>query len=193
MSLDATAVVLKDGEVLLTQRADFKIWVLPGGGVEAGESAAQAAIREVYEETGLRVALTALVGIYAMPNWIGNTHSVIFAAKPLGGVLLAQPGEADDARYFRADALPEHMNWWHRQPIRDALAGVGGSAFWQQDVRWPTGWISPQEAFALRARGPLPASLIRAGWESWCREPQPGEQWAEIEGNGLDLDGDTKW
>lgn len=181
MSLDATAVVIKDGEILLIQRADFKVWVLPGGLVEAGESAAQAAIREVYEETGLQVALTGLVGIYAMPRWIGNGHSVVFAARPLGGVLQPQPGEADDAGYFRADGLPERLPWWHRQPIRDALAGVSGSAVWQQDVRWPTDWMPPREAFALRARGALPESLIRAGWEWWCREPQPGEQWKEIE------------
>ena len=182
MSLDATAVVIDEGRIVLIQRADFKTWALPGGRVEAGESAAEAAIREVREETGLHVVLTGLVGLYALPHWIGNTHSVVFAAKPSGGVPRPQPDEADDVRYFRADALPEHLNWWHHQPIRDAVAGVGGSAVWRQDLRWPPGWPSPQEVFAQRARGALPEVLIREGWAWWCREPQPAEQWREVEG-----------
>jgi ADP-ribose pyrophosphatase YjhB (NUDIX family) len=173
--------VIKNGEILLVLREDFKCWVLPGGKVEAGESVAQAAVREVREETGIEVVLTSLVGIFAMPNWFGDNHSIVFAAKPVGGVLHPQPGEADAVGYFLADQLPERLPWWHRQPIRDALAGVGGSAVWQQDVRWPTDWLSPQEAFALRERGALPESLLHASWEAWCREPQPGEQWSEIE------------
>ena len=97
MSLDATAVVIDDGMVLLIQRADFKTWALPGGRVDVGESVAEAAIREVYEETGLKIELMSLVGIYAMPRWIGNDHSVVFAARPCGGMLQLQANEADDA------------------------------------------------------------------------------------------------
>jgi 8-oxo-dGTP pyrophosphatase MutT (NUDIX family) len=181
MSLDATAVVIDDGMVLLIQRADFKTWALPGGRVDVGESVAEAAIREVYEETGLKIELMSLVGIYAMPRWIGNDHSVVFAARPCGGMLQLQANEADDARYFRADKLPVYLNWWHHQPIRDAIAGVGGSAVWQQEVRWPASWMSPEEVFRLRANGALPESLIREGREWWGREPRPGEQWKEVE------------
>lgn len=126
---------------MLIQREDFKVWVLPGGHVEAGESVAQAAVREVYEETGIEIVLTGLVGIYAMPYWIGDVHNVVFVARPAGGVLRPQPGEADDAGYFRADTLPDRLPWWHRQPIRDALAGIGGSAVWQQNVRCPVDWL----------------------------------------------------
>ena len=181
MSLSAHVVVIKSGKILLIQREDFKVWVLPGGQVEEGESVAQAAVREVREETGIEVVLTRLVGIYTMPRWIGDVHNTVFAAKHVGGVLQPQRGEADDAGYFRADSLPALLPWWHRQPISDAIAGIGSSAVWLQDVRWPADWISPQEAFALRDRGALPESLIRASWEVWCREPQPGEQWREIE------------
>jgi hypothetical protein len=97
------------------------------------------------------------------------------------GTLQSQAGETIDLGYFHSDALPDRLLWWHRQPIRDAVAGVGGSAVWQQHVRWPEDWMKPDEALALRDRGELPESLIRASWEVWCREPRPGEQWREIE------------
>ncbi|MBO0778569.1 MAG: NUDIX domain-containing protein [Ktedonobacteraceae bacterium] len=181
MSLSAHVVVIKNGEILLIQREDFKVWVLPGGQVEKGESVAQAAVREVAEETGIEVVLTGLLGIYSMPYWIGDPHNVVFAARPVGGILRPQQGEADDVGYFSADRPPERLPWWHCQPIHDAISGVRGSAVWQQDVRWPADWMSAQEAFALRDQGALPESLIRASWEVWCREPQPGEQWREIE------------
>src|SRR5215469_1008530 len=167
MSLDVTVAVIEEGKVLLIQRADFKIWVLPGGGVEAGESAAQAAVREVEEETGITVDLTSLVGIYAHPQWIDHGHSVVFAARPVGGILRPQPEEADAAGYFAVEALPERLPWWHRQPIQDALAGVQG-AVWRLDLRWPAEWMVPKEALALREQGDLPESLIHAAWEVWC-------------------------
>lgn len=179
MSLAATVIVIEAGRILLIQRADFKVWAPPGGAVEVGESAAQAAIREVQEETGIMVALTGLVGIYAHPQWIDHGHSVVFVARPVGGILRPQPGEADDVGYFAADALPERLVWWHRQPIADALSGVRG-AVWRLDLRWPSDWMAPEEALTLRDQGDLPESLIRAAWEVWCREPQPGEQWREI-------------
>ncbi len=181
LSLSVHVVVIKDGEILLIQREDFKVWALPGGQVETGESLAQAAVREVSEETGIQVVLTGLLGIYSRPHWIDGDHNIVFAAKPVGGVLQPQQGEADDVDYFCADKLPERLLWWHHQPIRDALAGVRSNAVWQQDVRWPADWIPVQEALVLRERGMLPESLLHASWEAWCREPQPGEQRREIE------------
>ena len=181
MSFSVHTVVSNNEGILLIQRNDFKVWVLPGGRVEAGESVAQAAVREVFEETGIEVVLRSLVGIYIMPHWIGDSHNVVFAAKPVGGSLRPQQGEADDVGYFHVDAFPERLLWWHRQPIRDALSGIGGSAVWRQEVRWPPEWIPAQEAFALRDRGTLPESLLRASWEAWCREPLPGEQWSELQ------------
>ena len=107
MPLSTHVVVINNAEeILLIQRNDFKVWAIPGGQVEAGESVAQAAVREVYEETGIEIVLKSLVGIYTMPHWIGDGHNVVFAAKPVGGVLQPQQGEADDVSYFRTDAFP---------------------------------------------------------------------------------------
>lgn len=59
--------IFQDEQILLTQREDFEVWCMPGGQLDSNESIAQAAMREVYEETGLEVRLTRLVGIYSKP------------------------------------------------------------------------------------------------------------------------------
>lgn len=62
----ASAVVLRGATVLLVERgkgARQGQWSLPGGHIEAGETAAAAAIREVAEETGLAIAIVDLVGV----------------------------------------------------------------------------------------------------------------------------------
>ena len=51
------------GHVLLQRRADKNKWGFPGGAMELGESASEAAIREIKEETGLDVEVSQLIGI----------------------------------------------------------------------------------------------------------------------------------
>lgn len=55
-------------KILLTRRADNGLWCLPGGHMEAGESAEEAVIRETWEETGLTVRVKRLVGVYTSPH-----------------------------------------------------------------------------------------------------------------------------
>lgn len=52
-------------KVLLIKRRDVPVWVLPGGGIEGGESPEEAAVREVEEETGYQVALTRKIAEYS--------------------------------------------------------------------------------------------------------------------------------
>lgn len=94
-TLGVTVAVIEDGRVLVTKRADLPVWCLPGGGVDASESLAQAAVREVREETGLEVALTRLVGVYSRPRWYrGGAHEVLFAAQRIGGEARPQGGKS---------------------------------------------------------------------------------------------------
>ena len=58
------------GEVLLVRRIDDGYWELPGGRLEVGESAAQAVIREVAEESGVGIALVGLSGVYSDPTHV---------------------------------------------------------------------------------------------------------------------------
>jgi ADP-ribose pyrophosphatase YjhB (NUDIX family) len=83
------------GDVLLIQRGDNGLWALPGGAQDLGETTTQAAIREVKEETGLRVRITGLVGIYSNPRHViayddgevRQEFSICFRAAPVGGDL----------------------------------------------------------------------------------------------------------
>jgi ADP-ribose pyrophosphatase YjhB (NUDIX family) len=132
--LTVCVVVIADGNVLLTKRNDFHIWCLPSGGVEDGETAAEAAIRETKEESGVDVRLKALVGIYSRPAEIPTGHAVVFSAEPTGGELRVQPGETIEVRYFPFDQLPSELAFGHRRRIEDAVQGVTGGLVAQKSV-----------------------------------------------------------
>jgi ADP-ribose pyrophosphatase YjhB (NUDIX family) len=54
-------------QLLLVRRCDSGAWELPGGRAEVGESAVETAIRETAEESGLRVRITGLAGVFTDP------------------------------------------------------------------------------------------------------------------------------
>lgn len=58
------AFVHHDGQVVAGLHRDLDLWVLPGGGLEPGERPADCAVREVWEETGLEVAITGVRGVF---------------------------------------------------------------------------------------------------------------------------------
>ena len=179
-TLGVDVAVIQDERVLLTLREDFRVWCLPGGGVDPGESVAQAAIREVLEETGLTVTLTRVVGVYSRPQWMqGGDHVVLFAAHHRAGTVHPAPQEVLDVRYFALDQLPEKLLWWHRRYIADVAAGMGGSCATTLGATWPfRPGMSRTELYALRDRGEIPADLLAQLWQS----PLPGMEIQEVGG-----------
>ncbi|ULR49812.1 NUDIX hydrolase [Streptomyces deccanensis] len=89
-----TAVALNEaGDVLLIHRTDNDLWALPGGGVDVGESAPDAAVRETKEETGCDIEVTGLVGLYTNPahvmayddGEVRQQFAICFRARVTGG------------------------------------------------------------------------------------------------------------
>lgn len=118
------------GAILLIHKIDNGYWALPGGAMDLGESIRDAAVREVEEETGVRVEVTGLVGIYTDPGHVmayddgevRQEFSVCFHARPVGGLAKEDGSETQAAEWVdtcRIDDLAIHASM--RQRIEDAL------------------------------------------------------------------------
>ncbi|WP_423465003.1 NUDIX domain-containing protein [Promicromonospora sp. MS192] len=127
-------IVNNDGKVLLQERGDREggVWGFPGGAVEVGETLAEAAVREVREETGLEVNLNSLLGVYSKgfdryPNGdSAQAVTVFFVADVSSGELLADGVETRALAYFSEQSLPTLLNSQHERVARDFFAGVRG-------------------------------------------------------------------
>ena len=111
------------GRLLLVRRCDTGDWELPGGHVDPGESASDAAVRETAEESGMTVQITGLVGIYTDPGHViadpgaglvRQPFAVCFHARPLSGSPGGDQVETSDARWFTIGDIPA-------LPIRPAM------------------------------------------------------------------------
>ena len=118
-------------KALLTQRTDNGRWCIPGGGLEPGESAAEACEREVWEETGLKVRATRLIGVYSNPDQLviypdGNKAFFVvlnFEVEIIEGEL-GLSNETTAFGYFslaEMETMPMHGQ--HKQRVEDALLG----------------------------------------------------------------------
>jgi len=114
VQIGSNAIVERDGKILLV-RLNYGPrdghWALPGGLVEADETAEQAAIRETREETGFTVGLDGLLATWMRPGF--PILVVVYRAHVLSGTLTVAPDEASEARFFVPDELPplEELAW----------------------------------------------------------------------------------
>lgn len=110
------AVVVRDGAVLLAHLSQAPgrdlpdAWTLPGGGIEFGEHPREAAVREVAEETGLRVEIGEMLGIDSLvhDSGDGKAHAlrVVFLGEVVGGTLRPEAdGSTDEAAWVPLEEL----------------------------------------------------------------------------------------
>jgi 8-oxo-dGTP pyrophosphatase MutT (NUDIX family) len=108
----SAAIFDEQGRILLTKRSDNGQWCLPGGAVDPGETVTEAIEREVWEETGLRVRVKRLVGIYSHADQLvvypdGNKVQVValhFEVEVTGGEA-GLSNEVSDFGYFSLEEM----------------------------------------------------------------------------------------
>lgn len=103
------AVVISDGKLLLVRRTDDGLWALPGGITDPGETAAETARRELWEEAGITGRVTRLLGIFDSRYWHSEKkihfYHVVFLIEADDPELRPSP-EVSAAAYFGEGELP---------------------------------------------------------------------------------------
>lgn len=100
--------------ILLQRRSDDGTWSLPAGAVDPGEAPAEALVREVWEETGLKVVPLELAGVFSGPEFLHGypngdricAFNTVFLCRAVGGELGGRDGESLELRYVHPDDLP---------------------------------------------------------------------------------------
>ena len=112
-------IEVEDRIVLIRRKHPPPGWAIPGGFIDAGERAQDAAVREAMEETGLRVTLTGLLGVYSDPARDPRRHTIstVYIGKaegmPSGG------DDAAEARLFSESDLPSPLAFDHARILAD--------------------------------------------------------------------------
>lgn len=119
-SVSAAGIVIDTTgqRVLLTQRRDNGRWEPPGGVLELGETIEDAVIREVEEETGARVEVERLTGVYK--NMRQGIVAVVFRCRLLSEPL-SHTDEATSVAWHDLDDVPSLMKPAYAARVLDAL------------------------------------------------------------------------
>lgn len=140
--MPSVAVMVRDaaGRLLLVRDLTTGLWQTVGGGMDPNEQPADAAVREAFEETGLLVEPTRIIGVYAGPLFCltypnGDVVSYVgisFAARIVGGSERPCHDEVDRLGWFDqpaacALAMAPHT----RLLIDDAYRDLPDAAFTQ--------------------------------------------------------------
>lgn len=132
-----------EGRILLMRRSDDGSWSLPAGAVDPGERPAEALIREVYEETGLKVIPEQLIGVFSGLGFLHvypngdklEVFNVVFLCRAVGGRLEARDGEAAELCYVSPLELPD-SKILNRYPPEVFTFQKGAEPLFAWDVNW---------------------------------------------------------
>ncbi len=135
------------GRLLLIQEQSSGLWGAPGGILEPLELLADAAVRETWEEAGVFVELTRVLGVFAGEHFSGTYDngdqiacvSTVFAARPISGTPRPDHAETADARFFLPDEIAALPCQPHFHVIRQALSHDRSQAYFKPATWQPGG------------------------------------------------------
>lgn len=131
MTLGARVAVLDgNGQVMLVQHTYSPGWILPGGGVENGETLAAAAVREIREEAGIIGEEPILHGMFSNDAVFRGDHVACFIVRKFSRVVWKPNFEIAAAQFFSVDDLPEATTGGTRRRLAEILHGVAISETW---------------------------------------------------------------
>ncbi|MBK8457341.1 MAG: NUDIX domain-containing protein [Phyllobacteriaceae bacterium] len=134
MTLGVRIIVLDEEKrsVLLVRHTYVPGWQLPGGGVEIGETLADAVTKELAEEANIAASEPArLLSVHFNRHASRRDHVAVFLLTRFRQTAPRAPDhEIAEARFFPLDALPENLSPGARRRLREALEGTAPSPFW---------------------------------------------------------------
>ena len=133
MTLGTRTLVLRGGaaEVLLVRHGYAPGWLLPGGGVERGESLVQSAIRELREEAGIVAEEEPVLhGIFLNDAQFTGDHVACYVLRRFREAGFTPNGEIAEARFFPVAALPEGTTPGTRRRIAEVLSAATPPGIW---------------------------------------------------------------
>lgn len=111
--VDVRAAVFREGKLLLVQEKADGGWTLPGGWADVGDSPAEAAEREVWEEAGFRVKATRVIGVYdanrVEPLGLFHAYKIVFLCELISGEARAS-FETSAVAFFGPEEIPQQLS-----------------------------------------------------------------------------------
>ena len=117
-------IMIDNGRTLLFEDSDPGVpeaswWVTPGGGVDAGESVAQAAVREVAEETGYLLAESDLLGPIALRHVVHGYSDQVIEQDESFFLAMVDPFDVDVSAHSLDEQLTiKQFRWWSHDDLR---------------------------------------------------------------------------
>lgn len=132
MTLGVRGLALDEhGRVLLVRHTYTQGWHFPGGGVEHGETALDAIVREMAEEGGLVAAQAPLLlGFYANHASFPNDHIALYRFNDWRTCAPASHGEIAERGFFAWDAPPDEATPGTRRRLAEIFQGAQISPTW---------------------------------------------------------------
>jgi ADP-ribose pyrophosphatase YjhB (NUDIX family) len=132
MTLGVRAIACDEaGRVLLVRHTYAAGWHLPGGGVERGETALEAAVRELREEGGVEpIESPKLIGLFSNHANFPNDHIALFYVAAWRPCPPTSAGEIAERAFFGRDPLPPDTSKGTRRRLAEVFDGAAVSALW---------------------------------------------------------------